>query len=226
MSTYLLVHGAWDGGFVWKKVAAFLRQAGHDVYTPSLTGLGERTHLAHPEIDLDTFIQDIVGVITYEQLEDVILVGHSFSGMVITGAAEQVPDRIKHLVYVDAMVPRHGESVSTLSAPFLDTPYNDTPDDNTPEFIAPRDPSDPLKSPMPTRAYMQKISISNEHAAQIPRTYIEPQDNPDSWPMTAFFRAMALRAGEAGWRHLSIEQGGHWLMKTQPKQLSKLLMDI
>lgn len=226
MSTYLLVHGAWDGGFIWKEVTALLRQAGHDVYTPSLTGLGERTHLAHPKIDLDTFIQDIVGVITYEQLEDVILVGHSFSGMVITGAAEQVPDRIKHLVYVDAMVPRHGESVSTLSAPFLDNPYNDASDDNTPAFIAPRDPSDPLKSPMPTRSYMQKLSISNERAAQIPRTYIEPLDNPDSWPMTAFFRAMALRAREAGWPHFSIEQGGHWLMKTQPKQLSKLLMDI
>ncbi|MEQ7051334.1 alpha/beta fold hydrolase [Paenibacillus alvei] len=226
MSTYLLVHGAWDGGFVWREVASLLRQAGHDVYTPSLTGLGERTHLAHPDIDLHTFIEDIVGVFTYEQLEDVILVGHSFSGMVITGVAEIVPDRIKQLVYVDAMVPRHGESVATLSAPYLDNPYPSTADGDTPAFIAPPNLTDPRKSPMPTRSYMQELSITNERAAALPHIYIEPLDHPDSWPMAAFFRAMALRARDAGWRHMSLEQGGHWLMKTQPEPLSKLLLNL
>jgi pimeloyl-ACP methyl ester carboxylesterase len=193
---------------------------------PSLTGLGERTHLAHPGIGLDTFIQDIVGVLQYEQLEDVILVGHSFSGMVITGVAEQAPDRIKHLVYVDAMVPRNGESVATLSAPYLGRAYRTDPDGNIMPFIAPRDPSDPRKSPMPTRSYMQTLTVSNEQAARIPRTYIEPLDNPDSWPMSTFFRQMAMRAKEAGWQHLTMEQGGHWLMKTQPVRLSEILLSV
>ena len=91
MASYVLVHGGWAGGFQWQKVASRLRAAGHDVYTPTLTGLGERSHLAHPDIDLNTHIQDIVNVLVFEGLQNVILAGHSIAGMVITGVAELIP---------------------------------------------------------------------------------------------------------------------------------------
>jgi pimeloyl-ACP methyl ester carboxylesterase len=111
MTTFLLVHGAWHGGWCYKRVARLLRQAGHEVFTPTLTGLGERAHLMNPAIDLDTHVQDVVGVIRYEQLSDVVLCGHSYGGMVITGVAEQIPAKIRSLVYLDAFVPENGRSL-------------------------------------------------------------------------------------------------------------------
>jgi pimeloyl-ACP methyl ester carboxylesterase len=111
MSNFVLVHGAWHGGWCYKHVARLLRQAGHEVYTPTLTGLGERTHLMNRTIDLDTHIQDIVGVIRCEELSDVVLCGHSYGGMVITGVADQLVEKIRSLVYLDAFVPENGKSM-------------------------------------------------------------------------------------------------------------------
>ena len=109
IGTYVLVHGAWHGGWCWAKVARLLRDAGHEVYTPTLTGLGERAHLARPDIDLDTHIQDVVAVLEAEELRQVTLVGHSYGGMVISGAAARTSGRIGHLVYLDAFVPEAGK---------------------------------------------------------------------------------------------------------------------
>lgn len=111
MTTYVLVHGAWHGGWCWRKVAPLLRAAGHVVYTPTLTGLGERVHLATPEVDLSTHVTDVVNTLFYEDLHDVVLVGHSYGGQVISGVAQQSAGRIKELVYLDSMVPQEGESV-------------------------------------------------------------------------------------------------------------------
>ena len=111
MTTFVLVHGAWHGGWCYKRVARLLRQAGHEVYTPTLTGLGERAHLINRAIDLDTHVQDIVGVICCEELSDVVLCGHSYGGMVITGVAEQIAAKIRSLVYLDAFVPENGKSL-------------------------------------------------------------------------------------------------------------------
>jgi pimeloyl-ACP methyl ester carboxylesterase len=111
MTTFVLVHGAWHGGWYYKQVARLLRQAGHEVYTPTLTGLGERAHLMNRTIDLDTHVQDIVGVIRCEELSDVVLCGHSYGGMVIAGVAEQVAAKIRSLVYLDAFVPENGKSL-------------------------------------------------------------------------------------------------------------------
>ncbi|MBC8161184.1 MAG: alpha/beta hydrolase [Roseiflexaceae bacterium] len=101
MATFVLVHGFWIGGWAWRDVAIPLRAAGHDVYAVTLTGLGERVHLAGPQVDLETHIDDVVNLITYEQLHDVVLVGHSYAGTVITGVADRMPERIARLVYVD-----------------------------------------------------------------------------------------------------------------------------
>ena len=109
-ATFVLVPGSFAGAWVWHKVVPLLRAAGHDVYATTATGLGDRVHLADPEIDLDIYITDVVNVLEYEDLHDVILVGHSFGGMIITGVAERVPERLAHLVYLDAAVPADGQN--------------------------------------------------------------------------------------------------------------------
>ena len=114
--TIVIVHGAWGGAWAFKRVEALLRDKGFNVYRPQLTGLGERVHLARPDVGLSVHIEDVVNTILFEDLHDITLVGHSYGGMVITGVADRVPDRIKRLVYLDAMVPNDGESV-LLSPP-------------------------------------------------------------------------------------------------------------
>src|SRR2546429_2332708 len=112
MATYVLVHGGGHGGWCYQKVARLLRANGHDVYTPTLTGLGERSHLLSPAIDLDTHITDVVAVLHYEDLHEAILVGHSYGGVVITGAADRALDRVGQLVYLDGALPGNGEALA------------------------------------------------------------------------------------------------------------------
>ena len=120
MSTYVLVHGGGHGGWCYQRVARILRSAGHDVYTPTLTGLGERSHLLVPAVDLDLHIADVVAVLHYEDLRDVILVGHSYGGMVITGTADRAADRIGRLVYLDAANPVDGQSLVDVAGPIIE----------------------------------------------------------------------------------------------------------
>ena len=115
--TYVLIHPAWFGGWCWKKVTPLLRAQGHEVFTPTLTGLGERAHLARPEVGLEIHVRDIINVIEYENRRNVILVGNSSGGMVITGAADHVPERIAHLVFLDAFVPTDGQSMLDVIPP-------------------------------------------------------------------------------------------------------------
>src|SRR5437867_13135502 len=115
MATYVLVHGGGHGGWCYRKVARILGAKGHEVHCPTLTGLGERKHLLRPDIDLDTHITDVVNVLEYEDLADVILAGHSYGGMVITGVADRAGSRIARLVYLDAAHPRNGESLADVS---------------------------------------------------------------------------------------------------------------
>ena len=121
MAQFVLVHGAWHGGWCWSRVLPLLRAAGHDAYAATLTGLGERAHLFSPEINLHTHITDVLNLIRCEQLHDVVLVGHSYGGMVITGVADkllqQSTQRLRHLVYLDAVTPHPGESWSSCHAP-------------------------------------------------------------------------------------------------------------
>ncbi len=117
MTTYVLVHGAWGGSYGWRKVRPLLQAAGHDVFTPSLTGIGERSHLASPSVCLSTHIQDVVNTIFFEDVMDIVLVGFSYGGMVVTGVADRMPERIRHLVYLDAFVPNDGQAVYSIFAP-------------------------------------------------------------------------------------------------------------
>jgi pimeloyl-ACP methyl ester carboxylesterase len=116
MANFVLVHGAWIGGWYWRPIAQKLRAAGHEAYAPTLTGLGERIHLMNPSINLDTHVTDVVNVIKEEGLSDVVLVGHSYGGMVVTGVADALPDKITSLVYLDAFVPKNGEALVNFAA--------------------------------------------------------------------------------------------------------------
>jgi len=120
VATYVLVHGGGHGGWCYRPVARRLRGAGHEVYAPTLTGLGERAHLLSPDIDLDTHITDVTSVLHYEDLRDVILVGHSYGGMVITGVADRAGDRIGRLVYLDAANPVNGQSLVDVAGPIIE----------------------------------------------------------------------------------------------------------
>jgi pimeloyl-ACP methyl ester carboxylesterase len=115
VANFVLVHAAWRGGWTWKRVSRRLREEGHDVYTPTLTGLADRSHLFHAGINLSTHIQDIVSLIQFEELNDVVLCGASYSGMVITGVADKISERIAALVYLDAFLPQDGDSVFSLT---------------------------------------------------------------------------------------------------------------
>jgi pimeloyl-ACP methyl ester carboxylesterase len=114
MATFVLVHGGWAGSVVWRQLAPRLRKAGHEVYAPTLTGIGARKHLLSREIDLDTHIQDVIGVIDDADLSDIVLVGNSYGGMVISGVADRVPEKVSSLVYLDAFVPENGQSLQSL----------------------------------------------------------------------------------------------------------------
>src|SRR5579871_2046893 len=119
MTTFVLVHGAWGGSYGFRYLRAPLREAGHEVFTPSLTGIGERVHLSSPQVNLTTHVTDVVNTILYEDLTDIVLLGYSYGGMVVTGALEHVADRVAHLVYLDAFVPADGQSLDDLSgAPY------------------------------------------------------------------------------------------------------------
>src|ERR1700722_3986586 len=107
-TTFLVCHGAWGGGWAWKKMHPLMQAAGHRLVTPTCTGLGEREHLASPSIDLETHIRDILNVIQYEDLRDIVLIGHSYGGMVATGVADRARDRIAQLICLDAFVPKNG----------------------------------------------------------------------------------------------------------------------
>ena len=121
MSTFVLVHGAWHGGWCWKRVRGALQALGHQVFTPTLTGVADRSHLLSPLVDLETHIADVVNLIRWEELSDVVLCGHSYGGCVISGAADRIPDRIGALVYLDAFVLENGQSLhDTLPLPMRD----------------------------------------------------------------------------------------------------------
>ena len=116
MAMFVIVHGAWGGSWAWNRdVVPRLRALGHEVYAPQLTGLGERAHLASPDISLDTHITDVVNVLYYNDLTEVVLAGHSYGGMVITGVADRVPERLRRLVYMDAAVPADGQAIADLT---------------------------------------------------------------------------------------------------------------
>jgi pimeloyl-ACP methyl ester carboxylesterase len=220
--TFVIVHGAWGGGWDWRTVDSLLTRDGYNVVRVTLTGLGERRHLAAPNVGLYTHIDDVVNKILWDDLRDVILLGHSYGGMVITGAADRVPDRIKRLVYLDAMVPDSGESVKILQG--VDTGFVSSitrgaytvpvwVQDTT---VIPRD------VPMSLKTFTDTLRLVNPARRKVPATYIltfEPQVSPDP------FQRFADRAAARGWPVERME-ADHIPERTNPTGLVALLERI
>jgi pimeloyl-ACP methyl ester carboxylesterase len=219
--TIVIVHGAWGGSWAFRKVETLLREKGFNVYRPQLTGLGERVHLARPDIGLSTHIDDVVNMIRYEDLHDIILMGHSYGGMVITGVADRIPDRISRLVYLDAFVPNDGESVMGLVGtrgdwlkPMIKGDYI------VPPWVKPDQPP-PRDEPQPLKTFTEPLSLKNKAALKLPGTYILTVDagkkanDDDFWPQSQ-------RAKERGWPilQLTADHNAQW---SAPEALVEML---
>ncbi len=217
--TCVLVHGAWGGGWDWKRVDRLLTADGNEVYRPTLTGQGEHSNLASTNIDLDTHIQDIVNVILWERLTNVVLVGHSYGGMIITGVADRVPDRIQRLVYVDALLPENGESVNDIRPKAIK--FSITNGFVIGDWMK-GNPPPPHDVPMPIRTFTEPITLTNQAlAGKIPVTYILTVDKGKAPEQDDFYR-FYLRAKARGWPTVIME-GDHNVQRSHPKELAKLI---
>jgi pimeloyl-ACP methyl ester carboxylesterase len=200
--TIVIVHGAWGGAWAFRKVDAELREKGYNVYRPELTGLGERVHLSRPDIGLSTHIEDVVNMILFEDLHDIILVGHSYGGMVITGVADRVPDRIKRLIYVDAFAPNDGESASSIigESDFIKKMIKG--DYIVPSWVKPDQPV-PHDEPQPLKTFTERIVLKNQLARKLPATYILTVEKDKEAKDDDFYK-QSLRAKERGWPVLQL----------------------
>lgn len=235
MATYVLIHGAWHGGWCWKRVATRLRAQGHEVYAPSLTGAGERSHLLSPSVGMDTYVQDVVNLIEYEDLTDVILVGHSAAGAVVAKAAESVHSLLKNLVYVDAAVVPSGKSMFDVFPPQWvedmragaasqgESWYMPTTFGMIIPFFA-SDFSDADKqwltskiTPQPIKAYEDKVDLSQFYQLSLVKTYIRCTKSQAGIPRKV--------AEKFGMEYLEIDSG-HDPMISQPEKFTAILSQL
>lgn len=226
MAIYVLVHGGWDGGWAWRGVARRLQAAGHEVFTPTLTGSGERVHLASPNIDLNTHILDVVNVLRYEKLEDVILCGSSYGGMVITGVAEQIPELIKQLIYLDAFVPQDGQSIADLVGPEMMGFMEQAAANYGDGWRVPHDPPDAdRRTDFMLRAGQQALSVNNPNARQLKHTFIQFTGKADDDSLKPIMEMMAARVQAAGWQYLE-RPFEHWPILDKPQEVAALLLEL
>ncbi len=236
MATFVLIHPAWFGGWCWKKIVPLLRAAGHIVHTPTLTGLGERAHLAAPQIGLGTHIDDVVNALTYEGLERVILVGTSSAGSVITAVADRVPKRIDQLVYLDAFVPRDGHSILEMVSPDRRPAMEALVQSEGDGWLLPRfaaipweqfvraawevtDEADlqwalPRLCPTPFGHFTQPVQLRLSDDDMPPRVYIRCR----RWPHPGFDSYAAQAQVSSGWSFTELDNA-HLPYITAPQQL-------
>jgi pimeloyl-ACP methyl ester carboxylesterase len=232
MANFVLVHGGAHGGWCFQPLARVLRDNGHEVYTPTLTGLGERAHSFKADVDLDCHIDDVVAVLHYEDLRDAILVGHSYGGAVITGAADRAPDRVAHRVYLDSMEPKDGQSMVDIAGPFMAAAQLDSrtvdgvqmclfPSDETLPYYGVVDPEtlDWMRerlTPHPVRCFQQPLTLTDPAALQsIPQSHI-------STTMFLSLRNVGRIREKADGRVWDIDTG-HDLMITEPHKVAEYL---
>ncbi len=233
MAAFLVAHGAWSAGWAWKKMHPLMRSRGHRLVTPTYTGLGERAHLAHPGIDLDAHIDDMLAVLHYEDLTDVVLVGHSYGGMVATGVADRAPAKIARLVYLDAFVPRQGEALFDLVSAEARAGMRKAADEAGDGWRIPPNPLPPdtdqidvswimpRRVMQPRKTFEQPVRLAGA-GGQLPRSYIYcTRPSPGD-----VFRQFAERArSERTWRSLEID-ASHSPHVTAPAVLADLLAGL
>ena len=213
MASIVLAHGAWSAAWAWKKMRPLFRAAGHDFFSPTYTGLGERAHLARPEVDLSTHIQDVLTVLEFENLTDVTLLGHSYGGMVATGVADKARERIARVVYIDAFAPTDGQSLFDLVGPKAEAnmragaakdgdgwrlPINPMPPDTSPEDVA---WASPRRRPQPIRTFEQRLKLESKEPPP-PRHYIYATRNG---PGDVFRQFSTRTKSEAGWKSYELD---------------------
>lgn len=230
--TYVLVHGAWHGGWAWQRVEPLLRQAGHEVHAPTLTGVSDRAHLLHASVGLSTHIQDVVALIEAYDLSDVVLVGHSYGGQVITGVADAMPGRIAKRVYLDAFVGDDGEAAIELQPAEVAGHYRASVAEQGFGWLIPvrslakmgvTDTADVAwlqrrLTPQPWLTFTEPLSLTGA-AAAVPAEFIECTD----WMRV--FRGQREKAEAKGWPVHEVETG-HEAMVTAPKALAELLLSL
>ena len=229
--TFLLCHGAWSGGWAWKKMHPLMVQAGHRLVAPTYTGLGERSHLASPAIDLETHIQDVLNVIAFEDLSDIVLLGHSYGGMVATGVADRARERVTQLIYLDAFVPRDGQSLFDLNesgrepmrkaaaaADGYRIPPNPPPSDTAQADL---DWLNARRVAMPVKCFETKLKLGHGEPA-MPRSYIYCTRTP---PGDVFGQFAKRTKSEEGWRYFELD-ASHAPNVTGPEALMGALNEI
>jgi pimeloyl-ACP methyl ester carboxylesterase len=226
--TFLVAHGAWSAGWAWTKMHPLMQASGHRLIAPTYTGLGEREHLATPEVNLETHIQDLLGVIKFEELDDIVLLAHSYGGMVATGVADRVPERIRKLIYLDAFVPQDGQSLFDLSDEATLARFRKglTEGDGwrVPPMPIPADtsPEDKLwverfRMPQPLHCFDTPLKLA-QGDTKIPRSYIYALKAAPGDP----FRQFAERAKKENWDYREID-ASHSAQITAPQALAGLL---
>jgi pimeloyl-ACP methyl ester carboxylesterase len=227
VACYVLVHGAWGGSYGFRGVRRLLQADGHEVLTPSLTGIGERAHLTGPHVDLSLHVLDVVNAVRYDDLDDLVLLGFSYGGMVVTGALEHIGDRVRELVFLDAFVPADGDSVATLTGGALGPAGSGI---GAPWLVpaSPREFEDPAtgawsnrrRTPQPVGTFTEPVRLAVPLEAQpLGRTYIRATADPNG----TVFDAPARHAREsAAWRYHEIETT-HMVPENRPAELAALL---
>jgi pimeloyl-ACP methyl ester carboxylesterase len=232
MTTYVLVHGAWSGAHTWRKVRPLLRAAGYEVFTPSLTGLGERVHLASPQVTLSTHVQDVVNMVEFEDLRDFVLVGYSYGGFVVTGTLQNIADRIKHLVYLDAFVPKDGQSLYGATGQVAETAFGQgwlvPPMPRTFEDAAEAEWAIPRRSPHPRGCFIEPVHLTKAlEEYPFTRTYIKatvPPRGTDGSNNSFWLAADHARESRL-WRYAEIETN-HMIANNKPEELTRLLLEL
>lgn len=232
--TYVLVHGAYGGGWIWRDVAEGLRKQGHRVLTPTQTGLGERAHLLSRQITVDTHIDDVASVIETNELSGVVLVGHSYGGMAVTGVADRMPDRIRHIVYLDALIPENGDTMfAILPAGMADARRKAAREQGggvalpVPGPEAFPIPDGPAKDwfmrrlrPHPIGTYESPVRLAKPAGAGLPVTYVAYTN-----PALASIEPSRQRArAKTGWRYLELPVP-HDVEIPMPEKVVALLAD-
>ncbi|TDC10656.1 alpha/beta fold hydrolase [Nonomuraea longispora] len=232
MSTFVLVHGAWHGGWAWQRVAPLLRAAGHDVHTPTLTGLSDRAHVLHPQVGLATHVQDVVALIEAYDARDVVLVGHSYAGQVVSGVADRVGERLARRVHLDAFVGEDGEAAIDLLPATVAGHYRESVAGPGFGWLIPvrslsvlgvteqadLDWLTPRLTPHPWLTYTEPLRLSGK-GEQVPAAFVECTD----WMRV--FTPQAERAAARGWPVHEIATG-HEAMVTAPGELAELLLRV
>jgi pimeloyl-ACP methyl ester carboxylesterase len=219
-TTFVLVHGAWHGGWCWRRVVDRLSAKGHYIVAPTLSGVGERSHLAGDSIDLTTHIDDVSGEIEWKDLEDIVLVGHSYGGMVITGVAERLRERIAAIVYLDAFLPDNGQSVADMSGDFPWPKHMVRPISATDLRVNANDRAwvDAKMTPHPVRCFTEKLQTSGAYQAIPRKVYIRAP----AFELLAFDRALGRCRASHEWTTVTMTCG-HDVMVDQPAKLTAML---